>query len=141
MLRCKNCNEKLTRLNKDICPYCGCENPIEKSENTHDITQVIDKLDLKNDKDLIKPTKINYFLLMFLGPYSIDLFYNKKFKIGTVRLLINILFYLIVSLPIYFSNNSLVVLAFTLPIIVLHLFYLVIGLVSYFFFFKKNKGK
>lgn len=140
MQRCKNCNEKLTKLNKDICPYCGCEKPIEKSENTLDITQVFDKFDLNINENDTKKLRISNFLSMFLGVYSIDLFYMKKIKLGIIRLFINLLFYLVICLPIYFSNNSLILLATLLPLGILHFFYLILGIISLILKNKKNRN-
>ena len=37
MPKCKECGETITKFDKEICPYCGCKDPIDKDrEETHD---------------------------------------------------------------------------------------------------------
>lgn len=130
MFTCKNCHEKLTKFDKDICPYCGTKNPILDDEDSSDTTKTIDIIK-ENDKSLMKHNNLVFnLLLMFLGMFSIDLFYIKKIKNALIRLLVNVLFFVILFLIIYLINNELLILSLVLPFSVLFVFYFILGLIS-----------
>ena len=42
MPNCRNCGTRLTKFEKDLCPICGCKNPLEGvSSETIEITSQI----------------------------------------------------------------------------------------------------
>lgn len=41
---CKNCHKEISRLDDDICPYCGQKSPIEEDYATKDMTSHIDPM-------------------------------------------------------------------------------------------------
>lgn len=135
MLKCKNCGERLTKFDKEMCPYCGTKNPIENMKDSSDTTQTLDKILSEDSNYSIKSYKLWLILMMCLGMFSADLFYLKKYKNAIIRLSMNIIIFLIFFLSIYLSNNSMIVLAILLPIGFLFLFYLALGL----FFLVKNR--
>ena len=130
MLKCKNCGARLTKFNKEICPYCGCKNPIEHYEEDSCVTQTIDQVYVEDKNFKQHSLNIYYVLSMFLSIFSVDLFYIGKIKSGLIRLGINIAFYLVLFLTIYFSDNALLVLSLLLPFGILYLVYLIFGIIK-----------
>ena len=109
MPKCKFCGESITKLDKDICPFCGEKKPLEGVDNeTVDITQFIQTLPEEEKKPKYKEHKkiINILLCMFLGYFSADLFYIGFKKIGLIRLLINVSMHAIASLTLYFLGDK-----------------------------------
>ena len=43
-MKCKYCHEKISKLDKDVCPFCGGLKPLEGVEDqTQDITKALDQ--------------------------------------------------------------------------------------------------
>ena len=90
-MKCRHCGENISRLDKDICPFCGGLKPLEGASNeTQDITKVLESVEL--EKKDIKPKKrlIAFFLEFFLGIFGVDAFYIGKWKRGLIFLAITI---------------------------------------------------
>lgn len=131
MNKCKNCGANLTKFQKDLCPYCGCKNPIDNFKDGTNTTQAIDQIE-EFDKDFkIKSFKIYILLLSFLGIFGIDQFYISKIRDGLARLMINLCFFLILFLGIYLSNKELLLLSILLPLGILFLIYFIYGIVLF----------
>lgn len=130
MLKCKNCGARLTKFNKEICPYCGCKKPIEHYVEDSCVTQSIDQVYFEDKNFKQHSLNIYYVLSMFLSIFSADLFYIGRIKLGLIRLGINIAFYLALFLTIYFSDNALLILSVLLPFGILYFVYLVFGIVK-----------
>ncbi|MEG2639940.1 MAG: hypothetical protein RR909_00280 [Bacilli bacterium] len=82
MLKCKNCDHKLTKFDRDLCPYCGARNPIDDSSTeTIDVTQIIDNIENIDHKEKFvrKSRKTYIILMMILGIFSAHLFYIKRY--------------------------------------------------------------
>lgn len=79
---CKSCHKEISRLDNDVCPYCGQIDPIEGKYETKDITSHIDAV--KGDYELYKSKshKIYGFLCMALGFLGIHEFYIGFWKKG-----------------------------------------------------------
>lgn len=116
MPKCKYCHENITKFDKERCPRCGCLNPLEDNyQETCDITSVINTVDSnisENAQFKQHSKKINAFLMIFFGVFSIDAFYLGFIKNGLIRLLINIifmggLFCLFYFLPVFKTNGLL----------------------------------
>ena len=46
MAQCKYCHETISRLDKDVCPFCGGVKPLDGTDtSTQDVTKVIDQLE------------------------------------------------------------------------------------------------
>ena len=128
MLKCKNCGQKLTKFNKEFCPYCGIKNPIEDFTDSSDTTQAIDKI---REEKLVFDEKSyrNYSLFsIFLGVFSIDLFYLGFKTLALMRLLINFAIWLVSFLTIFLINNDLLIVSIFVPLGVLYILYLFYGL-------------
>lgn len=137
MLKCKRCNQTLTKFDKDLCPYCGMVKPLEgQQSNTEDITQFIDT-EIKNNNEMdykIVNTKLSSFLLMFLGIFSAHLFYCKKVLKGIFLLISNLLFigiggYLLSLLDLKVFKNS-IFMYWIFSFCILYLVYIILGIVD-----------
>lgn len=86
MPKCKNCNNRIDRFNKDRCPICGVEHPFDGvSSDTIEITTNIDVDSVDTDyKPCRKKTLLFYFCL--LGIFGVPFFYLRKFKDGVIQL-------------------------------------------------------
>lgn len=81
MPKCKNCNAQISRLDKDICPFCGCLKPLEGVDNsTQDFTKAFEPLseEAKGIKYKSKVVAaILAFVIGFLGGHSFYLGFKK----------------------------------------------------------------
>ncbi len=128
MLKCRNCGQKLTKFHKEMCPYCGIKNPIEDFTDSSDTTQAIDKI---KEEELVFNEKSyrNYTLFsLFLGIFSVDLFYLGFKTLALMRLLINFGIWLVSFLTIFLINNDLLIVSIFAPLGVLYLLYFFYGL-------------
>lgn len=78
MAKCKYCHESITRLDKEVCPFCGGLKPLDGTDtSTQDITKVIGqvetKVEIKHKKRLIAA-----LLSFFLGFFGLQFFYVGK---------------------------------------------------------------
>ena len=84
MAKCKYCHETISRLDKEVCPFCGGIKPLEGTDtSTQDVTKVIDQLGeevkIKHKKRII--AAILAVLVGFLGLHQI---YMGKYKKGLI---------------------------------------------------------
>ena len=92
MAKCKYCHEVISRLDKEVCPFCGGIKPLEGTDtSTQDVTKVINQLDhpvkIKHKKRIV--AAILSILLGFAGANHI---YLGKFKRALIVALIYIVF-------------------------------------------------
>lgn len=135
MPKCKYCGERITKFDKDICPYCGEKNPIDDNQPmTVDITQVINTID-KSD-EVLKQYKnknkiINALLCMFLGFFGIDLLYLGFKKRCIARIIVNVVLYVAMMLVFYFTapDKTNAFFIFALPIIIVFALWFIVGLI------------
>lgn len=92
MARCKYCHESITRLDKEVCPFCGGLKPLEGTDDsTQDITKVIGQVE--NTESLKFRSKVIAAILAILfGVFGANLFYLGKIKKGLIVLAISVLF-------------------------------------------------
>lgn len=72
---CKNCHKEISRLDKDLCPYCGQENPIQGDYLTKDVTCHIDPVAGEYKLYKSKSHKLYAILAMALGLCGVHDFY------------------------------------------------------------------
>lgn len=143
MPKCKNCGENITKFDKEICPFCGCKNPLDADyTQTSDVTQTLDTLGNEEIKqEFKKHSRLLTSVFCGLGGiFSLDLFYLGFIKEGLIRLGINILFFLVIFLPIGLLLKDSWLLATLLPLGILYLVYIVIGIITFFNHKKKDKN-
>ena len=96
MLKCKNCGEKLTKFNKEICPYCGCQKPLSESIAETDTTKAVSYV--KEEEIKINQKSFKTFLLLtyFLGLFGVEYVYLNKIKEFIFTLIANLAIYICV---------------------------------------------
>ena len=89
MAKCKYCHENITRLDREVCPFCGGLKPLEGTDDsTQDITKVISQVE--HAKDLKLHSKVVAAILAFvLGVFGAHTFYLGKYKKGLIILAIS----------------------------------------------------
>lgn len=91
MPKCKNCNSRIDRFNKDRCPICGVEFPFDgMNSDTIEITTNIDVDSVETD---YRPCRRKELFLFFclLGIFGAPYFYLKKVKQGVIQLISNLI--------------------------------------------------
>lgn len=89
MPKCHYCHEQLSRLDKDVCPFCGAKKPLEGvDDSTIDITKMYDPVNLGPS---IKPrSKLLAAILCFIfGVFGIHEFYLARQRRGLALLIIS----------------------------------------------------
>jgi len=134
MPNCKNCGARLTKFDKDLCPVCGCKNPLDGVlSETIEVTTEIDLSDenFSNYKPLYKKTLLILFCL--LGWTGAPFFYLKNKKWGFLYLLINLALIAGIGVPLFFTQ-----LTFFGLIIAAGVSYVANIIVGIIFFFMNN---
>ena len=91
MPTCRNCGARLNKLDKDICPVCGCQKPLEGvTSETVEITSqlTIDSEEFETYKPCLKSTAL--VLSMTIGWTGAALFYLSYFDYAIIWAFINI---------------------------------------------------
>ena len=105
MPKCKNCNNRIDRFNKDRCPICGVTFPFEgMNSETVEITTNIDVDGVEAD---YRPCRKKELFLLFalLGIFGAPFFYLKKKKEGIIQLVSNVIVIALMSfLLVYFTS-------------------------------------
>ncbi len=89
---CKRCHHSISSFDKDLCPYCGEENPIDEGYETKDMTQFINPV--SGDYKLLKSkSRLTCALLcLFLGSFGAHSFYLGFKKRGLIELIATLIF-------------------------------------------------
>lgn len=92
MAKCKYCHEDISRLDKEICPFCGGTKPLEGTDDsTQDITSVINVMEHQDELKLHFKF-VAALLSFFLGFLGVHAFYLGKMKKGLIILAISLAF-------------------------------------------------
>ena len=127
MAKCKYCHEVISRLDKEICPFCGGIKPLDGTDTTtQDVTKVIDQLEhpvkIKHKKRLV--AALLAFLFGFLGAPH---FYIGKNKKGLFTAIFCLVFIGGVGALLFFVAGLKNFLAFLIPYLVIELYSIFIG--------------
>ncbi len=81
MAQCKYCHASITRIDKEVCPFCGGKRPLDGTDtSTQDVTKIVDQLEnaveIKHKKKVV--AAILAVLFGFLGAPHFYLGKNKK---------------------------------------------------------------
>ena len=79
---CKSCHKEISRLDNDVCPYCGEKNPIDRDYATKDVTSHINPIEGGYELYKSKSHKAYAILCMTLGFFGIHDFYVGFWKRG-----------------------------------------------------------
>ena len=91
MPKCKNCGSEISRLDKDICPFCGARKPLEGlDDSTQDMTKALETLQELGVEPKSKSKIISAVLAFVLGIFGAHCYYLGKYKIGLIILGISI---------------------------------------------------
>lgn len=129
MPKCHYCHEELSRLDKDICPFCGAKKPLEGvDESTIDITKMYDPVNLRTT---LKPrSRILAGILSFiLGVFGIHEFYIFRKKRGFVILLISICLIGGLGTLLFFTGLKGNVFAYLIPFFIVELYCILEGVI------------
>ena len=133
---CRNCQSRISRFDKDLCPVCGVAHPLEGAESdTVEITTSIDTNE--NDASLRrrKSKKTLLILSCLLGFLGVGFFYLKYIRIALIWLFSNLVFIGGIFSIFYFAVHTSIGLAILIPLFTVYLFNIVTGI---FLFFKPN---
>ncbi len=83
---CKSCHKEISRLDNDVCPYCGEVDPIASDYATKDVTSSLDPVTGKYELYKSKSLKAYVILCMCLGFLGAHDFYAGFWKRGIVFL-------------------------------------------------------
>ena len=87
---CKNCHSRIDKFNKDRCPICGFERPLDDvSSDTVEITTSVDTSDLNLDYHPRSRKKLFIFFVL-LGIFGVPYFYLYKAKQGVLYSIANL---------------------------------------------------
>lgn len=128
MPKCRYCHESISRLDKEICPFCGGKKPLEGiDDSTIDITKVFNPVELKENKLKPRSKKVAGILAMLLGIFGADEFYISRPKRALIALAITLL--AIGGLgTILFCFALKNVLGFLIPYFVIEIYYIFKGI-------------
>ena len=122
MPKCKICHSQISRLDKEVCPFCGARKPLEgQDDTTEDITKAFDAI-----KESVPPLKykkkiIASLLAFFLGVFGAHMFYLGKKKNGFIILACTLVFISTVGCFLFFTGFLRNVFAFLIPYFVIEL--------------------
>ena len=122
MAKCKYCHEVISRLDKEVCPFCGGIKPLEGTDtSTQDVTKVINQLEhpveIKHKKRLV--AALFAFLFGFIGAPQ---FYLGKAKKGFLTAAICLSFICVVGVVLFFIIGWKSPLAFLAPYFAVELY-------------------
>ena len=104
---CKNCHARISKFDKDLCPVCGVENPLDgASSDTVEITTNIQTSDCDFKESKIRRKSTLVLLFCLLGFTGAPYFYLKNSKAGALYLLANVLFIGIITLVATLLSNA-----------------------------------
>jgi hypothetical protein len=130
MPTCRNCHREISNYDKDICPYCGTEHPIDEGYKTKDITQFVDPV--TGDYKLYKSKSKKAFVLLtvFLGVFGVGYFYIGKKKAAIISLVSTVAWTAALGSLLFFLAEPLHnALGYLIPFFVAYIFFVVYGLV------------
>ena len=92
MAKCKYCGSEISRLDKDLCPFCGGRKPLEGlDDSTEDMTKALEGL---KDLDVTPKGKskiVAALLAIFLGLVGGHAIYLGKYKIALFTFIISVI--------------------------------------------------
>lgn len=125
MAKCKYCGETISRLDKEICPFCGGLKPLEGEDNsTQDFTKALESCE---DMPVAKSKVIAAILAFVLGVFGMHAFYLGKYKIGLIALGITLVSVAGIGSILFFTvfHNAL---AFLIPYFVMEALMIGVGI-------------
>jgi len=92
MAKCRYCGSQISRLDKEICPFCGGRKPLEGTDtSTIDITKAFDPATLEKEGLKRKSKGAAVILAVCFGWMGANFFYLGYWKKGLIQILASIL--------------------------------------------------
>lgn len=116
MPKCKYCDAQISRLDKEICPFCGGLKPLEGIDNsTQDFTKAFSPIseEVKNVK--YKSRIVTGILAILFGCLGVHSFYLGYKKVGIITLLVSAILIAGLGSILFFTNLINNALAFLIP--------------------------
>ena len=115
MAQCKYCHASITRIDKEVCPFCGGKRPLDGTDtSTQDVTKIVDQLEnaveIKHKKRVIAA-----LLAVLFGFLGAPHFYLGKVKNGILTACICLALIGGVGLILFFAVKWQSVFAFLIP--------------------------
>jgi len=91
MPKCRNCGARLNKLDKDICPVCGCQNPL--AGVTSETVEITSQFMMGTEEfETYRPCTKSTALVLFatIGWTGAGLFYLSYFHFAIIWAVINI---------------------------------------------------
>jgi TM2 domain-containing membrane protein YozV len=128
MPQCRNCKSRISKLDKDICPFCGTVRPlIGVSSETVDITKTIQTLPDDYELARSKSRKTAALLCGFLGLFGAHAFYLQKPKEGLLYLLFTTTFIGGLGTIVFFTLMQYSIWAFLIPFFAEQIFMIILA--------------
>lgn len=130
MPKCKNCNSRIDRFNKDRCPICGVTFPFEGMNS--DTIEITTNIDIDSvDQDYYRPCRKKELFLFFalLGIFGAPFFYLKKKKEGFIQLISNVIVIGIMSFLLAYLTPLTILYSILIAIGSMYLLNVIFGLI------------
>ncbi len=135
---CRNCHQKIERMNKEFCPYCGTPRPLQGvSLETMDITKAIPTLASNEKLPRVRSRKVAALLAAIAGLFGVHGFYMKKPQLGLTFILISVFLIGGIGTLLFFFVLKSSIWAFLIPIFTQIVFQCIFA----FFLYKKEDLK
>jgi len=129
MAKCKYCGETISRLDKEVCPFCGGRKPlVDNDYATEDMTKALDSI-AESERPKAKSKIIAAILAFLLGIFGVHSYYLGRYKLGLIVLGIS-LFSIGGLGSIFFFTIFHSVFAYLIPMFVMEALMIAVG-VSY----------
>ena len=115
MAQCKYCHASITRIDKEVCPFCGGKRPLDGTDtSTQDVTKIVDQLENAVE---IKHKKrwIAVLLSLLFGFLGAPHFYLGKTKKGFLTIAICCGFICAIGMILLFIAKLPALWAFLIP--------------------------
>lgn len=132
MPKCKYCDAQISRLDKEICPFCGGLKPLEGVDNTtQDFTKAFEPISTEASQIKYKSKVIAGVLAIIIGFLGGHSFYLGYKKIGLIILGVSAILIGGFGSLLFFTNLIHNALAFLIPYFVIEAIMIGVG-VTYF---------
>ena len=133
MPNCRNCKARISKFDSDICPVCGCQNPLSGvNSETIEITTQIDLNGFKEGQKVVRRRKTMLLLFCLCGFTGAGFFYLRRKAIALIYLFINIVLLGGLFSVFYFPISIPLPLSIIIPIVIVYAINAVVGVIFRF---------
>jgi len=133
MPKCKYCDAQISRLDKEICPFCGGLKPLDGVDNTtQDFTKAFEPFSQESKSIKYKSKILAGILAIVFGFLGVHSFYLGYKKVGFITLLISAILIGGLGSALFFSGAIQNALAFLIPYFAIEACMLDVGISCFF---------